>query len=216
MIYFIPFIISYHFPWPSFLPSLFFPLFHPFLIFIPPPFLIPNLFSSLYQTDLIPSFFMSVFGVIMCKALWIACVYELCYKNNLEYFNIEHTSTLSLIPVQHCALFPSLKKNNKQTYKTFPLCAILQITDNFLRSERCHKTEHHSHSVVALWPSRILNGNVFMALPLCCGSHKGHVCVDINRIYGTKAVKSAALIQGVWHSVCVLSLLLPGSPVAFC
>lgn len=43
----------------------------------------------------------------------------------------------------------------------------------------------------------------FTALPLCCGSHRGHVCVDINRIYGTIVVKSSALIRRVWHGVQV-------------
>lgn len=55
----------------------------------------------------------------------------------------------------------------------------------------------------------------FMALPLCCGSQRGHVCVDINRIYGTIAVESSALIHRVWHGAQV-EFLSARLPVAFC
>ena len=54
----------------------------------------------------------------------------------------------------------------------------------------------------------------FTAL-LCSGCQRGHVCVSINRIYGTIAVNSSALILNVWHRVQVefVSARLPG---AFC
>lgn len=50
----------------------------------------------------------------------------------------------------------------------------------------------------------------FMALLLWCGCQRGHVCVDINRIYGTITVKSSALIQNTWHSVQVEVAFFPG------